>query len=119
MAESLSSTCKTNPQKGLTESDMAAAQNLMQLSEEDSNSDEKNCNKRDSDDEEVDDRSQSRSEITSALIEKIFGKEDEEVYRPKKKRYRSLVSIYTATKPVNARFQRRVRSYNNPNGVLA
>ena len=119
MAESLSSTCKTNPQKGLTESDMAAAQNLMQLSEEDSNSDEKNCNKRDSDDEEVDDRSQSRSEITSALIEEIFGKEDEEVYRPKKRRYRSLVSIYTATKPVNARFQRRVRSYNNPNGVLA
>ncbi|KAL4644088.1 hypothetical protein ACB092_02G138400 [Castanea dentata] len=107
MAESLSSTSKTNPQKGLTELEMAAAQKLMQLSDEDSNNDEKNCNKRGSDDEEVDDQSQSRSEITSALIEEIFGKEDEEVYRPKKRRYRSLVSIYTATKPVNARFQKK------------
>ncbi|KAK4585069.1 hypothetical protein RGQ29_022656 [Quercus rubra] len=111
MAEFLSTTSKTNSQKGLTELDMAAAQQLMQLSDEDSNNDEKRCSKRDSDDD------QSQSEITSALIEAIFGKEDKEVYRPKKRRYRSLVSIYTTTKPVNARFQKKVRSYNN--GVLA
>ena len=111
MAEFLSTTSKTKSQKGLTELDMAAAQQLMQLSDEDSNNDEKRCSKRDSDDD------QSQSEITSALIEAIFGKEDKEVYRPKKRRYRSLVSIYTTTKPVNARFQKKVRSYNN--GVLA
>ena len=109
MAEFLSTTSKTNSQKGLNELDMAAAQQLMQLSDEDSNNDEKRCSKRDSDDD------QSQSEITSALIEAIFGKEDKEkeVYRPKKRRYRSLVSIYTTTKPVNARFQKKVRSYNN------
>ena len=107
MAEFLSTTSKTKSQKGLTELDMAAAQQLMQLSDEDSNNDEKRCSKRDSDDD------QSQSEITSALIEAIFGKEDKEVYRPKKRRYRSLVSIYTTTKPVNARFQKKVRSYNN------
>nr|XP_023885232.1 uncharacterized protein LOC111997379 [Quercus suber]POE69806.1 hypothetical protein CFP56_78998 [Quercus suber] len=111
MAEFLSTTSKNNPQKGLTESDMAAAQQLMQLSDEDSNNDEKRCSKRDSD------YDQSQSEITSALIKEIFGKEDEEVYRLKKRKYRSLVSIYTTTKPVNARFQKKVRSYKN--GVLA
>lgn len=94
---------------------MAAAQQLMQLSDEDSYNDNKK--RRDvhaDDDEEVD---QSRSEITSTIIEEIFGKE--EARRPKKQRYRSLVSIYTATKPINGRFEKRVRSYGNFNGVLA
>ena len=103
MAEFLSTTSTTNPQKGLTELDMAAAQQLMQLTDEDSNNDEKRCSKRDSDDD------QSQSEITSALIEEIFGKEDKEVYRPKKRRYRSLVSIYTTTKPEIGRASCRER----------
>lgn len=98
---------------------MAAAQQLMQLSDEDSyNSSKKKRVDVDADDDgEVD---QSRSEITSAVIEELFGKE-EAACRPigKKRRYRSLVSIYTATKPMNGRFEKRVRSYGNLNGVVA
>ncbi|TXG60487.1 hypothetical protein EZV62_015060 [Acer yangbiense] len=48
--------------------------------------------------EKIDQR--SRDEITwQKKIEEIFGTE-EEVLRPKKRRYRSLVSIYRATKPI-------------------
>ncbi|XP_041003154.1 uncharacterized protein LOC121248682 [Juglans microcarpa x Juglans regia] len=113
MAEVSSSKRKKNPKKFLmTESDMAVAQQLMQLSDEDSNNNNK---KRDADDDqEVD---QSRSDITSAVIEEIFGKE-ELMCRPKKRRYRTLDSIYTETKPMNARYGKKVRSYGNINGVL-
>jgi hypothetical protein len=99
---------------------MAAAQQLMQLSDEDSYNNNNSKKKRDvhmTDDEEVD---QSRSEITSALIEELFGKED--AGRPKKRRYRSLVSIYTATKPINGRYVReegKILRPGNFNGVLA
>lgn len=112
MAESLSSARKSNPRKFLTEMEMAAAQLLMQLSDEDSNNNNK---KTDTDDEEVE---QSRTDVTSAMIEEIFGKE--EVYRPKKRRYRTIDSIYTETKPMNARHWKKVRSYRNVlNRVLA
>ncbi|KAM4117626.1 hypothetical protein ACB094_02G139000 [Castanea mollissima] len=85
MAEFLSTISKTNPQKGLTELDMAAVQQLMQLSDEDSNNNEKRCSKRDSNDD------QSRSEITSALIEEIFGKEDRGVSFEEEKKISRLV----------------------------
>lgn len=121
MAESSSSSRKSNLQKVLTEPEMAAAQQLMQLSDEDSynNNNSSSKKKRDvhTDDEEVD---QSRSEITSAMIEELFGKED--ACRPKKRRYRSLVSIYTATKPINGRYVReegKILRPGNLNGVLA
>ncbi|KAG2711667.1 hypothetical protein I3843_04G081000 [Carya illinoinensis] len=101
MAEVLSSARKRNPKKFLTKSDMAAAQQLMQLSDEDSNNITNNKKKDADDDNEEVDQSR-RSEITSAVIEEIFGKEDQ-VYRPKKRRYRTLDSIYTATKPMMIR----------------
>ncbi|XP_035538721.1 uncharacterized protein LOC118343820 [Juglans regia] len=103
MAEASSSKRKKNPKKFLmTESDIAMAQKLMQLSDEDSNNNNK---KRDADDDqEVD---QSRSDITSAVIEEIFGKEEVIMQcRPKKRRYRTLDSIYTETKPMNARYRK-------------
>lgn len=99
---------------------MTAAQQLMQLSDEDSynNNSKKKRDVHMTDDEDVVD--QSRSEITSALIEELFGKED--ACRPKKRRYRSLVSIYTATKPINGRYVReegKILRPGNFNGVLA
>jgi len=97
MAESASSTRKSNPlNEVLTVMDMRVVQHLMQLSDED------NSMKRDTDEEVDQPRSvRGHHETTTAMakIEEIFGKED--AYRPKKRRYRSLVSIYTATKPMN------------------
>ncbi|KAK9991218.1 hypothetical protein SO802_026203 [Lithocarpus litseifolius] len=112
MAESSSSARKTNPQKVLLDRDMTAVQQLMQLSDEDNNNnnnnndnnnnnhnnkDNKKRNKPEKESGEVDQR---LSEKTSAKIEEIFGKE--EAYRPQKQRYRSLDSIYMATKPMKA-----------------
>ncbi|KAJ6353554.1 hypothetical protein OIU76_002550 [Salix suchowensis] len=91
----------------LTDLDVAAAQQLVRLSGEDSSSSSsnkknqketrrrKNRNIESDDFEECEvefDRS-SQNEITSKMIEDIFGKE-EEVARPRKKRYRSLASVY-------------------------
>lgn len=101
MAESSSSARKTNPQKVLLDRDMTAVQQLMQLSDEDNNNNNNNTNKdnkkrnKPEKEGEVDQR---LSEKTSAQIEELFGKE--EAYRPQKQRYRSLVSIYMATKPM-------------------
>ncbi|KAL5751940.1 hypothetical protein ACOSQ2_022447 [Xanthoceras sorbifolium] len=91
-------------QKLVSDSDMAeAAQQLMLLSDEDSNSiSSSNVKKISSNDhlEEIDQRSGRDHEITCRKkIEELFGTE-EEVCRPKKRRYRSLVSIYRATKPI-------------------
>ncbi|KAL5751955.1 hypothetical protein ACOSP7_022124 [Xanthoceras sorbifolium] len=91
-------------QKLVSDSDMAAAaQQLMLLSDEDSNSiSSSNVKNISSDDhlEEIDQRSGRDHEITCRKkIEEIFGTE-EEICRPKKRRYRSLVSIYRATKPI-------------------
>ncbi|KAG5245315.1 hypothetical protein IMY05_005G0073700 [Salix suchowensis] len=91
----------------LTDLDVAAAQQLVRLSGEDSSSSSsnkknqketrrrKNRNIESDDFEECEvefDRS-SQNEITSKMIEDIFGKE-EEVARPRKKRYRSLVVFF-------------------------
>ncbi|ESR41143.1 hypothetical protein KPL70_021752 [Citrus sinensis] len=59
----------------------AAAEQLMQLSESD------------------EDNNYSEKGSKRAKIEEIFGKESE-MCRPKKRRYRSLDSLYRATKPV-------------------
>ncbi|KAJ9170263.1 hypothetical protein P3X46_018385 [Hevea brasiliensis] len=99
-------------QKVLTDSEMVAAQQLMQLSDEDNSNSinrknkNKNKNKLDHDkdkDEEFDRNSQD--EITSTKkIEEIFGKEEEFIIeRRRKKRMRSLESIYKATKPIKIR----------------
>ncbi|EEF28874.1 conserved hypothetical protein [Ricinus communis] len=75
----------------LTDSEMVAAQQLMQLSDEDNSSSiNKNSSNRNRkniyEDEELDRRSQD--EITSKKIEEIFGKDEElEQERPKKKRF--------------------------------
>ncbi|KAF3975319.1 hypothetical protein CMV_001419 [Castanea mollissima] len=68
---------------------MAAVQQLMQLSDEDSNNNEKRCSKRDSNDD------QSRSEITSALIEEIFGKEDRGVSFEEEKQLVAIIEAST------------------------
>ncbi|TXG60486.1 hypothetical protein EZV62_015059 [Acer yangbiense] len=99
MAESESS---RKIQKHLvSDSNMAmAAQQLMQRSDEDINSSSNGKNKISSDDDqaEIDQRSQDEI-IRKKKIEEIFGKE-EEVCRPKKRRYRSIVSIYRESKPI-------------------
>ncbi|KAG8642947.1 hypothetical protein MANES_12G146500v8 [Manihot esculenta] len=108
MAAELQSSHRTH--KVLTELEMVAAQQLMQLSDEDnSNSINRNSknkiNNCDDNEEESFDRS-SQDEITSKKkIEEIFGKEEEFIIiqRPKKRRFRSLQSIYEATKPLNVR----------------
>lgn len=87
------------------DTDMTAVQQLMQLSDEDDSNNKKKERNNKEIEGEVDQR---RSEITTAKIEEIFGKE--EAYRPKKRRYRSLVSIYMATKPMNARYGKKVSS---------
>ena len=87
------------------DTDMTAVQQLMQLSDEDDSNKKKKERNNKEIEGEVDQR---RSEITTAKIEEIFGKE--EAYRPKKRRYRSLVSIYMATKPMNARYGKKVSS---------
>ncbi|KAE8691227.1 Cellulose synthase 6 [Hibiscus syriacus] len=74
----------------MPDSDMeAAAQQLIQLSDEvnKNSSNRKRC---------------SQEEITSAMIQEIFGKE-EYISRPtfkKRRRYRFLDSIYKDTKPL-------------------
>uniref|UniRef100_A0A2C9UWJ8 Uncharacterized protein n=1 Tax=Manihot esculenta TaxID=3983 RepID=A0A2C9UWJ8_MANES len=95
MAAELQSSHRTH--KVLTELEMVAAQQLMQLSDEDnSNSINRNSknkiNNCDDNEEESFDRS-SQDEITSKKkIEEIFGKEEEFIIiqRPKKRRFRSL-----------------------------
>ncbi|KAJ9177723.1 hypothetical protein P3X46_012912 [Hevea brasiliensis] len=90
--------------KVLTDSEMVAAQQLMQLSDEDnSNSiNRKSKNKNNCDDNEDSFDRSSQDEITSKKkIEEIFGKEEEFIIeRPRKKRFRSLQSIYKDTKPI-------------------
>ncbi|KAL4366281.1 hypothetical protein GQ457_05G015390 [Hibiscus cannabinus] len=86
----------------MSDSDMAtAAQQLMQLSEEDNNSSSSinNNGNNNNNNQSEGCYAQSRCEITSAMIEEIFGKE--EISRPTKKRkYRFLESIYKETKPM-------------------
>ncbi|XP_010260989.1 PREDICTED: uncharacterized protein LOC104599932 [Nelumbo nucifera] len=86
MAESLS---PHGNLKELTDSEMEAAQQLMQLSadtEESSNKEEKN---------------QSQDDISSSsrIKEDIFRKEAV-VFRRKERRFRSLTSIYMSTEPL-------------------
>ncbi|KAL6339201.1 hypothetical protein AAG906_024352 [Vitis piasezkii] len=112
MAEpsSLSSSCfssqRSETQKGFTDPEMAAAQQLMQLSGDEEDNDCKSKNKGNPDGEE-EELEQNQSEITSAKIEEIFGREEEEEeekqLRPRKRRYRSLVHIYMTTEPVNVK----------------
>ncbi|KAK7834633.1 uncharacterized protein LOC112027494 [Quercus suber] len=99
MAESSSSARKTNPQDVLLDRDMTAVQQLMQLSDEDNNNNNNKDNKkRNKPEKELGEVDQRLSEKTSAKIEEIFGKEESS--RPQKQRYRSLDSIYMATKPM-------------------
>ncbi|KAL4377624.1 hypothetical protein GQ457_02G009810 [Hibiscus cannabinus] len=102
----------------MSASDMAAAaaaQQPMQLSDEDNKDSSSGSNDADA----INNNSsnvkakinskrcceQSQDEITCAMIEEIFGKE-EEISRPtfKKRRYRLLDSIYKETKPLKVRY---------------
>ncbi|KAK8497998.1 hypothetical protein V6N12_001356 [Hibiscus sabdariffa] len=89
----------------MSDSDMAAAaQQLMQLSEEENSSSSSiNSNGNNNNNQSEGCYAQSRCEITSAMIEEIFGKE--EISRPTKKRkYRFLESIYKETKPMKVSY---------------
>ncbi|KAL2339417.1 hypothetical protein Fmac_007357 [Flemingia macrophylla] len=94
---------RSTPQ--MTESDMEAAQHLIQLSE-DSSSVDNTASKRNRDEEEGEEEEQEilqiMSEITiSNKMREIFG-DHEVVSQPKKqRRYRSLVNIYMATTPMS------------------
>ncbi|RDX84499.1 hypothetical protein CR513_34440, partial [Mucuna pruriens] len=95
MAEAPSSG-KRKPQ--ITESDMEAAQQLIQLSEDSSSDDIAGKRNRSWGEQEV---HQRPSDITIAnKIREIFG--EDEVSQPKKqRRYRSLTNIYMATTPIS------------------
>ncbi|KAJ6740693.1 hypothetical protein OIU79_000747 [Salix purpurea] len=121
----LKALCAFHP-KTFTDSDVAAAQQLVQLSGEDSSScsnKKRRKNKSESgfEDDQESDRS-SQIEITSKMIEEIFGIEDE-VARPRKQRYRSLVSIYQQAMDMplrsNVRYGKEVSTEGNLNRALA
>lgn len=79
----------------MTESEVDAEQKLMQLSgEEESNSIRGSKRSRSKGDE-------SLSDIIMAKIQEIFGNDIEVFPTKKQRRYRSLVSIYMVTRPVN------------------
>lgn len=104
MSESPSSTPESNPQKMLIGTDMTGVPHLMQPSDEDTKNSSKinNNNKRNKDEDEKFDDHRPK-EINSEKIEEISG--EEETHLPlKKQKHRSLVSIYLATKPMNARY---------------
>ncbi|KAE8689182.1 Cellulose synthase 6 [Hibiscus syriacus] len=93
----------------MPDSDMeAAAQQLMQLGEEDNRNSSSGSNN-DVEEAKINRKrcsEQSQDETTSAMIEEIFGKE-EEIFRPtfkKRRRYRLLDSIYKDTKPLKVRY---------------
>ncbi|KAK2656081.1 hypothetical protein Ddye_009133 [Dipteronia dyeriana] len=102
MAESESS--RKIQKQLVSDSDMAmVTQQLIQRSDEGINRSSNGKNNISSDDDhdhqaEIDQRSRDEI-IRKEKIEEIFGKE-EEACRPKKRRYRSLVSIYRETKPI-------------------
>ncbi|KAK7247524.1 hypothetical protein RIF29_42408 [Crotalaria pallida] len=95
----------------ITESEMEAAQQLMELSDEDNSSSSNNTKRMKRkriiwDEEEEEDEqlsvNSSHDDMIMAKIQEIFGN-DVEVFRPKKqRRYRSLVNIYMVTTPLNA-----------------
>lgn len=93
----------------MPDSDMeAAAQQLLQLSDEDNSSNGINKKKKLKSKMRLFEerrRRRSQDEVTSAKIEEIFGKDDEEILRPiKKQRYRFLESIYKETKPIKVSY---------------
>ncbi|OIV89241.1 hypothetical protein TanjilG_24361 [Lupinus angustifolius] len=97
---------KTQMKKLITESDIEAAQQLIQLSEEDNNSHNNNNkklimgkrNRRRFEDEEVDQSVYGDIELEKK-IQEVFG--ENQIFQPKKKkRYRSLKNVYKETKPV-------------------
>ncbi|RDX93789.1 hypothetical protein CR513_23902, partial [Mucuna pruriens] len=93
----------------ISECDVDAAQNLMQQlsDEEDTNNITRNKRSRSMDERKVDQR---LSDIIMAKIQEIFGNDVEVFPTKKQRRYRSLVSIYTVTTPVNAGNDTRVKA---------
>ncbi|XP_020215702.1 uncharacterized protein LOC109799539 [Cajanus cajan] len=102
MAEAPSSSSSLRESKVVKdhECDVDAAQKLMQLSEEEeSNSIARSKRRRNKNEE----KAEELSDIIMAKIQEIFGNDIEVFPTKKQRRYRSLVSIYMVTRPVNAR----------------
>lgn len=106
------SLCKTDIKNEMNDSDLVAVEQLMQLSDEDSQQNNNNINKENKPivnfDEEVNQLMKSKKKknvLTSLKIEEIFGKEeddqDEIISKPKKRKYRSLAEIYRTTVPIS------------------
>ncbi|KAK8483384.1 hypothetical protein V6N13_052777 [Hibiscus sabdariffa] len=96
----------------------AAAQQLMQLSDEDNKNSSSNDDIINNNNNNVKAKingkrcsEQSQDEITCAMMEEIFGKEEEvSTSRPiKKRRFRFLDSIYKETKAFEGRLSRHCR----------
>ncbi|CAJ1937917.1 unnamed protein product [Sphenostylis stenocarpa] len=90
----------------ISESELNTAQNLMQLSDEDESNDIRGSKRRRNKSDE------SVNDIIMAKIQEIFGNDIEVFPTKKQRRYRSLVSIYMVTRPVNAANDTREGSEN-------
>lgn len=87
----------------ISECDVDAAQNLMQLSDEEESNNIIIGSKRRR-------RSKDIEEVIMAKIQEIFGNDIEVFPTKKQRRYRSLMSIYMVTRPVNAGNDTRVKA---------
>ncbi|KAL9329720.1 hypothetical protein ACSQ67_004723 [Phaseolus vulgaris] len=88
----------------ISESEVEAEQNLMQLEDEEERHSIRGSKRSRSKGDE------SLSDIIMAKIQEIFGNDIEVFPTKKQRRYRSLVSIYMVTRPVNAANDTRVKA---------
>ncbi|ESW31792.1 hypothetical protein PHAVU_002G268100 [Phaseolus vulgaris] len=88
----------------ISESEVEAEQNLMQLKDEEERHSIRGSKRSRSKGDE------SLSDIIMAKIQEIFGNDIEVFPTKKQRRYRSLVSIYMVTRPVNAANDTRVKA---------
>ncbi|KAG1327972.1 histone H3.v1 [Cocos nucifera] len=88
-------------EKGLTEPDKEAAQHLVQLSGGNEEEESKGLEHNDRQKKKEKEKEEEGEEIRDEISERGKEEEEEDEHRPRKKqRFRSLASIYEATKPI-------------------